>query len=268
MSGVLRTVFTVLVAVVLTVVFATIVLVAALLRVPDAGPRGLYARIPRAWSRAILWAAGVRVRLHGLERLRAGGPFIFTSNHVSLFDIPALVSVLPRHYFVAKAELFRIPVFGAGIRAVGTIPIERENRKAAFVAYDVAAERIRRGASVIVFPEGTRGTSYPIRPFRKGPFVLAVKAGVPVVPCVVHGTIEVLPKKSLRIHPGTVDVHVLEPVPTAELDYDDRDALAHAVRDRMISALACISAQSRSFPDPTHSPDHPTHVIHSPYPGP
>lgn len=236
MIALFRTALTILVAGVLTVVFATIVIIAGLLGVRDR-PGGVYDRLPRIWSRAILWAAGARVTLEGTEKLQGGGPFIFTCNHVSLFDIPALVGSLPRHYFVAKSELFRIPVFGQGIRAVGTIPIERENQKAAFGAYDEAARRIRAGSSVVVFPEGTRGKSYPIRPFKKGPFVLAVKAGVPIVPCIVHGTIEILPKKAVLIRPGHVVVRVLEPVPTAGYDYDDRNALAQTVHGRMSAAM-------------------------------
>jgi len=236
MIALFRTALTILVSATLTIVFATIVIIAALLGVKDR-PGGIYDRLPRIWSRAILWAAGARVTLEGTENLHGDGPFIFTCNHVSLFDIPALVGSLPRHYFVAKSELFKIPVFGPGIRAVGTIPIERENQKAAFSAYDEAARRIRAGSSVVVFPEGTRGKAYPIRPFKKGPFVLAVKAGVPIVPCVVHGTIEILPKKSVLIHPGHIVVRLLEPVPTAGLDYDDRNGLAQTVHDRMALAM-------------------------------
>lgn len=241
MIAFLRTALAIVVAAVLTLVFATIVIIAALLGVKDR-PGGLYDRLPRIWAKAILWAAGTSVSLEGTEHLRGGGPFIFTSNHVSLFDILALVNALPRHYFVAKAELFSIPVFGPGIRAVGTIPIQRENQKAAFGSYDEAAGRIRAGSSVVVFPEGTRGTSYPIRPFKKGPFVLAVKAGVPIIPCVVYGTIEILPKKSLLIRPGHISVRLLEPVPTAGLDYEDRDALARAIRERMSDAMDEILA--------------------------
>lgn len=236
MIAVFRTALTILVAAVLTLVFATIVIVAALLGVQDR-PGGVYDRLPRLWARGILRAAGARVRLERATHLRGGGPFIFTSNHVSLFDILALVDSLPRHYFIAKAELFRIPVFGAGIRAVGTIPIQRENQKAAFGSYDEAARRIRAGSSVVVFPEGTRGTTYAIRPFKKGPFVLAVKAGVPIVPCVVFGTREILPKKAILIRPGRITVRLLERVPTAGLDYDDRDALAQTVHERMAAAM-------------------------------
>lgn len=244
MTAVFRTALTILVAAVLTLVFATIVLIAALLGVRDR-PGGVYDRLPRIWARAILWASGARVTLAGTEHLQGGGPFIFTSNHVSLFDILALVESLPRHYFIAKAELFRIPVFGPGIRAVGTIPIQRENQKAAFGSYDEAARRIRAGSSVVVFPEGTRGKTYPIRSFKKGPFVLAVKAGVPIVPCVVIGTIEILPKKSILIRPGHIEVHLLEPVPTAGYDYDDRDVLAETVHDRMATAMERLLAERR-----------------------
>jgi len=246
MISFVRTILTILVTAIETVVLTTVVLIAALLRVPRRAG-GLFDRIPRIWSGVILAMAGVRVRVHGLERLRTlegvasdkeiKGPYIFAANHVSLFDIPTLVNALPQHYFVAKSELFKIPVFGTGIRAVGTIPIERDNRKAAFGAYTVAADRIRNGSSVVVFPEGTRGTSYPIRPFKKGPFVLAIQAGVPIIPCLVHGTIEVLPKKTFRIRPGTVHLHLLDPVPTAGFTYDQRDTLADVVHERLSTAM-------------------------------
>jgi 1-acyl-sn-glycerol-3-phosphate acyltransferase len=148
-----------------------------------------------------------------------------------------LVAHLPRYSVVAKAELFRVPLFGAAARAVGTIPIERENRRAAFESYDEAAARIRTGRNVVVFPEGTRGAEYALRPFKKGPFVLAVAAGVPVVPTLLHGTIEVLPRGSLWLRPGRVDLHLLEPVDAAGLSYDDRDALSAAVHARVADAL-------------------------------
>ena len=130
-----------------------------------------------------------------------------------------------------------MPVFGHGIRAIGMIEIQRDNRKAAFGAYDVAAQKIQAGNSVVVFPEGTRGYEYPLRPFKKGPFVLAVAAGVPIVPVILHGTIEVLKKGSLWAHPGRVDIHLLEPVETAGIAYDQRDELMATVRGRMADAM-------------------------------
>ncbi|HEY5086671.1 MAG TPA: lysophospholipid acyltransferase family protein [Gemmatimonadaceae bacterium] len=232
-----RTLFTMLVLLVLTLLFAPVLVLAALVGVPNRAG-SIYDVLPRVWSRSILWTAGVKVRMHGLDRLVQDGAFIFICNHVSLFDIPALVGWLPRNNFVAKAELFKIPVFGQGIRVLGTVPIERENQKAAFGSYDIAAARIRAGSSVVVFPEGTRGREYPIRTFKKGPFVLAIKAGAPIVPVVVYGTIEILPKGRLLMRPGIIDVYVLEPVPTTGLGYDDRDVLAHIVRDRMQSVMS------------------------------
>jgi 1-acyl-sn-glycerol-3-phosphate acyltransferase len=153
-----RTIITIVVAIVMTMILATVVVVAAMFGLRH-HEGGIFDSIPRFWSRSLLWAAGVKVRLHGLDRLVPGQSYIFAANHVSLFDIPALVGALPQHYFVAKSELFKVPFFGAGIRAVGTIPIQRDNRKSAFGSYDVAAERIKGGSSVVVFPEGTRGTS-------------------------------------------------------------------------------------------------------------
>lgn len=236
MTSFLRTLFTMLVLGVLTVVFAAVLIPAALVGVPN-HPDSIYDILPRAWARAILWAAGVTTTVHGMERLAAGGTFIFICNHVSLFDILALVARLPRNNFVAKAELFRIPVFGTGMKVLGTVPMERENQKAAFGSYDVAAERIRGGSSVVVFPEGTRGTDYSVRRFKKGPFVLAIKAATPVVPVVIDGTLEILPKGKLFLMPGNIDVYILEPLPTSGLQYDDRDALARNVQDRMASVL-------------------------------
>ncbi len=192
---------------------------------------------PRVWSRLLLAGSGVRVVVHNPERAGDGQPHIFASNHLSWFDIPVLASSLPRYKFVAKAELFAVPMFGQAIRAIGMIPMARQNRKAAFAAYDEAAAKIREGNSVVVFPEGTRGDDYPIRPFKKGPFVLAIAAGVPVVPTLVHGTREVMSKNTFLVRPGKVDLHLLEPVPTAGLGYEDRDALAEAVRLRLVEAL-------------------------------
>ena len=239
MISVLRTILTLFTTVVVTTILGTTVIIAGLLGVEDK-PGGVYDKIPRWWSASVLWAAGIRMRVHGWENLRSGEPHIFASNHVSWFDVPALARVLPRYKFVAKAELFKVPIFGGGMRAVGMIEIQRDNRKAAFGAYEIAAQRIRSGSSVVVFPEGTRGHEYPLRPFKKGPFVLAIAAGVPIVPIIVHGTIEIMKKGSLWAHPGTIDIHLLEPVETAGVDYDHREALMLKVRERMAEAMRGI----------------------------
>src|SRR3954470_5585443 len=236
MISVLRTILTVITAFVVTLFLGSAVIIAGLLGVTDKRG-GLLDSAPRWWSKCLLLAAGVKVRVHGVEKISQTEPYIFASNHVSWFDVPALAANLPRYKFVAKAELFKVPVFGKAMRAAGMIEIQRENRKAAFGAYDIAADRIREGNSVVVFPEGTRGRAYPLRPFKKGPFVLAIAAGVPIVPVIVHGTIEIMSKGSLWAHPGTIDVHLLEPVSTAGVDYDHREALMQTVRKRMADAM-------------------------------
>jgi 1-acyl-sn-glycerol-3-phosphate acyltransferase len=232
----MRTVLVFLTLITMTPLFGMMVIIAALFGVEDR-EGSIYDNAPRWWASCLVWAAGIRVRLHNEERMRSGAPRIFISNHVSWFDVLTLAAVLPRYKFVGKAELFRIPVFGRAARAAGMIAIERENRKSAFESYRVAAERIRGGASVVVFPEGTRGRSYSLRTFKKGPFVLAVAAGVPIVPTIVHGTIEVMRRDSFRVRPGVVDIHFLEPIDAGGLTYEDRNRLSRAAWERMADAM-------------------------------
>ena len=232
----LTTIFALIAIPLITLVIGTLCMASALLRFRDK-PGSPYDVLPRAWARGLLAVTGVRVRVHNIERSGDGSPHIFLANHVSWYDIPALGSFLPRAKFVAKAELFRMPVLGGAMRAVGMIPIERQNRKAAFGAYDEAARRIREGNSVIVFPEGTRGFDYPLRAFKKGPFVLAIDAGAPIVPVLIHGSREVIRKGSMMVHPGRIDVHLLEPVSVEGYGYDDRNMLADKVRGRIAEAL-------------------------------
>lgn len=235
-----------------TIVFGSIVLLARLVGVPQ-GKDSVYEKAPRWWAWWLLRAAGVKVVVHGADR-PVSGSRVYIANHVSWFDIPAMIEVLPHYGFVAKRELEKIPLFGPAARAVGVIYIDRENRKAAFGAYEDAAQKIREGRSVLVYPEGTRGVSYALRPFKKGPFVLAIGSGAPIVPVVVHGTIEVNPRGEFRASPGTVHVHLLEPIPTEGLTYDDRDALGERVRERMAECLreqygvnpALVSREARS----------------------
>lgn len=232
----MRTVASLLVLIISTPILAMMLLLGSVLGIKDR-PGSVYDWVPRLWSRLLLWAAGVRVILHHPERAPRDEPRIYVSNHVSWFDVFTLAATLRYYKFVAKAELFRIPLWGPATRAAGMIPIERENRKSAFESFDVAASRIRAGASVVVCPEGTRGRDYALRPFKKGPFVLAAAAGVPIVPTVLYGTIHVQPRGGWRIRSGTVHVHFLEEIPTAGTTYADRDALARACWQRMADTL-------------------------------
>lgn len=136
-----------------------------------------------------------------------------------------------------ESELRRIPLFGFAAECAGIIFIERENRKQAFESYKVAAAEVRRGRSVIVCPEGTRGVDYHLRPFKKGPFVLAIAAQSPIIPSVVHGTREIMPKGTFRIRSGVVDLHFLDPVPTVGYEYDNRRELMSAVWQQMADEM-------------------------------
>ena len=236
---VLRTIFAATIGILATTIGGLSAMIAGLFGVEDR-EGGIFDHTPRVWSRIILWGAGARAQVHNPERMAGGEPRIYMSNHLSWFDIPALASVLPRYKFVAKAELFKVPIFGPAIRAIGMVPIDRQAGKAAFAAYEVAAARIRAGNSVVVFPEGSRGNDYPIRPFKKGPFVLAIAAGVPIVPVLLYGTHDVFAKGTMLVHSGPLHIHLLEPVPTAGLDLSSRDELAQTVRSRMVDALASL----------------------------
>jgi len=232
----MRTILVFLTLIIMTPVFGLMVIIAALLGIENR-EGSIYEKAPRWWAALALRVGGVRVRLHNVERMQTGEPRVFVSNHVSWFDVWALAAVLPHAKFLGKAELFRIPIFGRAARAAGMIAIERENRKSAFESYRVAAERIRGGASVAVFPEGTRGRSYALRQFKKGPFVLAVAAGVPIVPTIVHGTLEVMSRDSFRVRSGVVDIHFLEPIDASGLTYDDRNRLSRTAWERMAQAM-------------------------------
>ncbi len=212
------------------------VIVAGLLRVRDR--RGsIYDLGQRFWARAVLAAAGVKLVVHNAQLVRPDEAHVVVANHVSWFDVFALGAILPRYKFVAKAELERIPIFGRAARAAGTIFIERENHYAAVEGLEAASSFIRDGINLVMCPEGTRGDEYALRPFKKGPFVLAIAAGVPVVPAVVYGAREVQARGSLRIRSGTIHVHFLEPIATVGMTYADRDMLVRRARDSMAELL-------------------------------
>lgn len=220
----------------LTLAFGGLALVAALFGVRSDREDSVYDFAIRSWSRGLLWASGVKVVLHGTAHRHADRR-IFVGNHISRFDVLALAAHLRRIRFVAKAELSRIPFFGKAARAVGTIYVDRQQTKASIASLREAASQIDEGASVIMFPEGSRSPSYQLRAFKKGPFVLAITAGVPIVPTIIHGTLRVHPKGDWRVRSGRVDIHFLDPIPVEGLTYDDRDALAATVRDRMEAFL-------------------------------
>jgi 1-acyl-sn-glycerol-3-phosphate acyltransferase len=222
-------------ALIFTPLISSIVIVAGLLGLRD-HPGSIFDWAPRAWSRILLTAARTAVVIHGDEH-RRGTQHVFVANHVSWFDVFVMAAHLRWFKFVAKAELFRIPLFGSAMRAAGMIAIDRKNQKSAHGSIQEAAARIHEGASVILFPEGTRGRTYALRPFKKGAFVLAIAAQAPVVPVAIHGSIEVQGKGMIRIRRGRIDVHFLPPIITVGMAYEDRERLARAAYARIAECL-------------------------------
>jgi 1-acyl-sn-glycerol-3-phosphate acyltransferase len=191
----------------------------------------------RTWVSWILATFRIRVDVDGVENVPTRAPVILMSNHQSLVDIAAIVSTLPRSVvwrFVAKKELVRIPFFGWALAASGHIIIDRGQREKAVHSLERAAERIRSGVSVIVFPEGTRSPTGSLRPFKSGPFHLAVAAQVPIVPITVSGSQRITPKGSLTVHPGTVKITYGKPISTRGLALAERHLLKARVRDAII----------------------------------
>ena len=188
-------------------------------------------------ARNLARALGVEVVVRGAVHVAEGGPFVFTPNHQSHFDIVALLGHLPGHgRFAAKKEIFREPILGAAMRAMGMLPVDREDPSQSL---DVLNECVAAGNSMVIFPEGTRSPDGSLLPFKKGAFVAAIEIGAPVVPVVLKGSRAIMPKGGyLSIHPGTVEVVILPPIPTRGLGYDDRERLRDRVREIIADEFA------------------------------
>jgi 1-acyl-sn-glycerol-3-phosphate acyltransferase len=166
----------------------------------------------KAWGPWGLWIAGVDFQIERTAPL-PDGPAIYAANHASAIDIWAAVAAIPRGVrFVAKSEMFRWPVFGWYMTVGGHIPVDRRDHARAVASLAQAAARVRAGTSLIVFPEGTRSRDNLVHAFKKGPFVIAAQAGVPVVPIAITGAGKVTPKDLLHVHPGPVRVTFGRPV--------------------------------------------------------
>lgn len=189
----------------------------------------------KMWVNSILFAAGTKLEVEGLEKIDKRMSYVFIGNHQSHFDVFAIFSVLPLVVrFMTKKELFKIPLFGWALYISGTLRVDRTNREQSIKAMTNALERIRKGVSVVVFPEGTRSEDGVIRPFKKGGFVLAIKGDIPIVPISISGSRFILEKHSMRVNPGKIKIVFSDPVPTLEYAYQDRDELSNIVRKKII----------------------------------
>jgi len=181
-------------------------------------------RIIGAWAGATCWMFGVDVRAYGTEHIPQG-TFVLLFSHKSFFDIFAIAKILPDVRFGAKVELFRIPIFGAAMRAIGILPIARGNVENVIRVYKAAEVRTKNGERFALAPEGGRNTSeQDLLPFKSGPFLFAISANSPLLPVVVHGAADVWPKGSLipqatRLK-SAIELHFLELVPVSDLGFE------------------------------------------------
>jgi 1-acyl-sn-glycerol-3-phosphate acyltransferase len=194
---------------------------------------------PRCWAKAILGLAGISVRVEGRERLDPKATYIFAGNHQSQFDIPVLQGFLGFDFrWLAKKELFQVPVWGTAMRRAGYIPVDRGQGRAAFKSLDEAAGRIAGGTSVVIFPEGTRSPDGQLKPFKAGAMVLAIKAGVPVVPVGISGTYEILPKgRLLARKSGQVTIRIGTPIETGGYTVKQKQELAERLQGEVAGLL-------------------------------
>ncbi len=214
-----------------------------------AGPIGLGIAVPLKLQGMLYWLghmgvglalgmAGIRYRVTGAAKVPAGRAVVFCSNHESNVDPPVLFRALhPRLHVLFKAELKKLPILGKVMLAGGFVAVERERREASMASIEVAAESIREGNSFLIFPEGTRSRTSELLPFKKGGFIMAIKAQAPIVPVAISGGRDAMKKGSWFVRPVLCRIRIGEPIETAGMSVDDRDDLIDVVRTRIEELL-------------------------------
>lgn len=230
----LRGLLTILTFIVSTTVLGLIAIVAGLV----SGRREIVFRLGRLWSRTHLRVMGIAPVYEGLAHAAGTAPRIFLANHLSTLDIWVVAPALPdTTRFVSKRSIFWIPVLGQAMAVAGFIPIDRSDRTRAIRSLGRAAQRIRDGESVILFPEGTRSRDGKLGRFKRGAFHLAIEAGVPVVPVAISGTGKVVRPRSIVVRPGPVRVTFLPPIDVGLFAPDDLDGLLARTRNAIVACL-------------------------------
>jgi 1-acyl-sn-glycerol-3-phosphate acyltransferase len=188
--------------------------------------------------RLVLWLSGVQLEVTGREKTHTDHAVVFMANHQSNCDPPAVFTILPAVLIVGKKEFFRVPILGRAMALHGFIPIDRKNRAQAIAAIEAGIRAVKAGHSFLIFPEGTRSPDGRLQAFKKGGFVMAMKAGVPIVPISISGSARVMPKGKFEIHPGVVRITVHDPVPSRGETPNDREIIMAQVRQAIVSGLA------------------------------
>ena len=195
-------------------------------------------QFPQLWGRLLCRVANINVRVEGRENLDPAKTYIFVGNHASMIDIFSFQGYIAHDFrWIAKEELFSIPLFGAAMRAVDFIPINRSHGRQAIKSLNNAAQRIAEGSSVILFPEGTRSVNGRLQPFKTGAIMLAIKAGVEVVPVGFNGTYQALPKDKRLSRGGKVVLRIGEPLSTKDFKAKDKQKLAGILQQQVAGLL-------------------------------
>jgi 1-acyl-sn-glycerol-3-phosphate acyltransferase len=230
----LRTIWAAMVAIVVTIPLAITVMCIALLS--SSSP--WIDSVIRLWARLLLWAAGIEIRGDGIERIDRAKRYILIANHHSYFDIPCIFAAIPQPIrFMAKKSLFSIPIFGWAIGRAGFIPIDRKNRRTAVKSFDLAVNRIRKGNTIVIFPEEGRSREWAMRPFQRGAFLLAIRSELPIMPLAIDGTYDAFRVGARRITPGVVTVRVGTPIETVGVSVRAKDSLGEQSRAQIEALL-------------------------------
>lgn len=196
------------------------------------------------WGPGMLWLAGAALRVEGDPGAVRDGPAIYVMNHQSTLDIPAAFAVLPVDLrFIAKHTLRKVPFLGWYMSWTGMVFVDRRNSTQAVGTLNAAAERVRAGVSLLAYPEGTRSRDGQVLPFKKGPFVLALQAGVPVVPIAIEGSLQCMPAHLRPFRPGIVRMAIGTPIHTAGMSMDQREELVRQAHEAVRGLHASLAAR-------------------------
>jgi 1-acyl-sn-glycerol-3-phosphate acyltransferase len=186
------------------------------------------------WARVSLFAAGLRVRVAGLERLSPSGTYIFMPNHASFLDILLLLAYLPHNFrFIIKRETLSVPLLGSALRKSGNIPMDRKNPWRALRSLRQSADLLKNGISIAVFPEGTRSATGQIQDFKTALFILPIRSRTPVVPVLIEGTFEALKRGRILLNPLPLKMTFYDPIPAHSFGVRDRRNYAEKVRQAL-----------------------------------
>lgn len=189
------------------------------------------------WVHGALAIPGVDLKVNTNSKIDYSKPHVFVANHQSYIDIPAAIRAVPNPlYFIAKKELRWLPFLGWYVMATGMILIDRSNRQRAFKSLDTAANMISKGKSILAFPEGTRTKNGELNPFKKGAFMLAIQAGVPIVPIAISGTEKIFPATKMQLIPGKVQLTICDEISTNGYSKQNVDELIATVEQRIREA--------------------------------